>query len=192
MRKIIFGIVAVVSFSGAAAIGTKLAISDNTGLASGDFQELLEWEADSLMKDPYYGQKFIRTGPPDLLYNCHGWTFAGGTKSLTDAEVELIIQSGQYIKTPFPMSGDVVLYYDGFGNLCHSGIVKATGKDRFVLVESKWGGAGRFLHELKLPKTHTRYVFYRLKQGPMRPGGGPWGIPPTKKVKMRDLQAEPI
>lgn len=124
-------------------------------------EDLLEWEAETLLSDPHYAQQFIRTGPPELLYNCHGWTFAQGQRAVSDEEVNDFLQSGRYRKVNIPVSGDVVVYYDKSGDLCHSGIVKATGRQGFVLVESKWGGAGRFLHKLNLPQVQTRHEFYR-------------------------------
>ncbi len=122
---------------------------------------LLELEAETLLDDPHYSQQFIRTGPPEFLYNCHGWTFAHGQRAVTDEEVNAILQSGRYRKVTTPISGDIVIYYDKSGNLCHSGIIKATGRQGFVLVESKWGSAGRFLHLLDLPEVQASHEFFR-------------------------------
>ncbi len=122
---------------------------------------LLELEAETLLNDPHYSQQFIRTGQPELLYNCHGWTFAHGHRAVSDDEVNATLQSGRYRKVTTPMAGDIVIYYDKSGDLCHSGIIKATGRQGFVLVESKWGGAGRFLHLLDLPEVQARHEFYR-------------------------------
>lgn len=124
-------------------------------------EDLLEWEADTLLSDPHYAQQFIRTGPPELRYNCHGWTFARGQRTVIDDEVKDLLNSDRFRKVSVPMSGDIVVYYDKTGDLCHSGIVKATGRQSFVLVESKWGGAGRFLHMLDLPQVQARHEFYR-------------------------------
>ncbi len=124
-------------------------------------EDLLEWEAETLLSDPHYAQQFIRTGQPEWLYNCHGWTFAQGRRSVSEIEVKEQLQSGRYRKVTVPLSGDIVVYYDQSGDLCHSGIVKATGRQGFVLVESKWGGAGRFLHVLNLPQVQARHEFYR-------------------------------
>lgn len=122
---------------------------------------LLELEAETLLKDPRYSQQFIRTGPPELLYNCHGWTFARGKRAVTVNEVNEFLHNGRYRQVTMPMAGDIVIYYDKSDNVCHSGIVKATGRQGFTLVESKWGGAGRFLHLLNLPQVQARHEFYR-------------------------------
>jgi hypothetical protein len=123
--------------------------------------DLLELEAETLLNDPHYSQQFIRTGPPEILYNCHGWTFAHGSRAIPDEEVYSILRSGRYRKVTTPMPDDIVIYYEKSGDLCHSGIVKATGRQGFVLVESKWGSAGRFLHLLDLPEVQVKHEFYR-------------------------------
>jgi hypothetical protein len=127
-------------------------------------EELLSWEADYLLKDPRYAQQFIRTGPPNEVYNCHGWTFTRGRRALDITEVKMLLNNGLYRKVDSPESGDIVIYYDSQGDICHSGVIKATGRNGFVLVESKWGTAGRFLHMLRLPKVHASYEFYRRSQ----------------------------
>lgn len=124
-------------------------------------EKMLTWEAENLLKDPRYAQQFIRTGPPEESYNCHGWTFARGRRALDISEVKMQLSNGQFRKVPFPESGDIVIYYDDQGEICHSGVVKATGRNGFVLVESKWGSAGRFLHMLRLPKVQAQHEFYR-------------------------------
>lgn len=127
-------------------------------------ERMMTWEAEHLLKDPRYAQQFIRTGPPEESYNCHGWTFARGRRALDTSEVRMLLTNGQYRNVESPEAGDIVIYYDSQGDICHSGIVKATGRNGFVLVESKWGSAGRFLHMLRLPKVQIRYEFYRRSQ----------------------------
>ncbi|MBL8824689.1 MAG: hypothetical protein JNJ77_19035 [Planctomycetia bacterium] len=124
-------------------------------------EKMLTWEAENLLKDPRYAQQFIRTGPPEESYNCHGWTFARGRRALDISEVKMQLSNGPYRKVQVPESGDIVIYYDDQGEICHSGVVKATGRNGFVLVESKWGSAGRFLHMLRLPKVQAQHEFYR-------------------------------
>jgi hypothetical protein len=159
--KLMLSLLALACMSGAVALSTQLRFELKATSPTSSMEELLEWEAETLLSNPHYEQQFIRTGPPEWLYNCHGWTFTGGKRSVTDDEVKRILRHGRYRKVTEPEAGDVVIYYDAHGTLCHSGIVKATGKKGFVLVESKWGGAGRFLHVLELPQVQTSYAFYR-------------------------------
>lgn len=125
------------------------------------YDDLLQWEAETLLNDSSYSQQLIRTGPAEVLYNCHGFTFAQGKRSVDDDEVLKLLKSSTYRKVTIPQAGDIVVYYDQYKALCHSGIVKATGKQGFVLVESKWGEAGRFLHVVSLPQVASSHEYYR-------------------------------
>lgn len=131
-------------------------------------EQLLQWEAETLLNDERYAQQFIRTGQPEERYNCHGWTFTMGRRAVGVEEVHTLLKSGRYTKVPIPVPGDVVIYYDKSGEICHSGIVKATGRGQFVLIESKWGGAGRFLHMVNVPKVSVSHEYYRRNMGGMR------------------------
>lgn len=161
-RSRIFGmVVALLLVSTGVLVSGMLLYANQKPKTFSHVEELLEWEAETLLSDPHYAQQFIRTGPPDPQFNCHGWTFTHGQRDITEDEVNDLLQSGRYRKVTSPMSGDIVIYYDKDSNLCHSGIVKATGRQGFVLVESKWGGAGRFLHLLNLPQVQAKHEFYR-------------------------------
>lgn len=146
---------------GMAALGIHTLTGNPPPTGQSRWERSLELEATTLLNDPHYAQQFIRTGPAKLEYNCHGWTFTRGRRDMTCDEVIERLNSGRYRKVMIPLPGDIVIYYDKDNNLCHSGVVKATGLRGFVLVESKWGGAGRFLHLLTLPKVHARFDFYR-------------------------------
>lgn len=136
---------------------------------------LLELEAEALLNDPQYAMQFIRTSQPNPNYNCHGWSFADGRRSVTVDEVYKYISGFRYRPVILPEPGDIVVYYDANNELCHSGIVKATGTKGFVLVESKWGALGRFLHLLETPQVATRYAFYRRREMP--PPSSRWSGP---------------
>lgn len=154
-----FVVIVLVSIVGLA--GGIFVYARQTGFSVSKMDDLLQWEADYLLNDPHYAQQFIRTAPPEPLYNCHGFTFARAQRAIDEDEVGQLLKSNRYRKVTFPVSGDVVVYYDNNGNICHSGIVKATGRQGFVLVESKWGTAGRFLHVVTLPRTQAGYAYYR-------------------------------
>lgn len=159
-QKFAMSLMALFCFAIAIGLSTQLHFELKTISPTQSMEQLLEWEAETLLNNPHYDQQFIRTGPPEWLYNCHGWTFAGGNRTVSDIEVKRILRS-RYKRVDNPEPGDVVIYYDVHNTLCHSGVVKATGKDGFVLVESKWGGAGRFLHLLELPQVQTHHSYYR-------------------------------
>jgi len=137
---------------------------------------LLQKEAELLLSNPRYAQQFIRTGPPAERYNCHGWTFAMGRRSVDQEEVHSLLHGSRYTKVSIPMPGDVVIYYDRSDEICHSGIVKASGPRNFVLVESKWGDAGRFIHMVSIPQAQARYEYYRRNVSNMRRPTAPSGV----------------
>jgi hypothetical protein len=171
VRRRLFYLVVIVLLVSTVVLVSGMFLHARQGAANtSQMDALLELEAETLLNDPHYSQQFIRTGPPELLYNCHGWTFAHGKRAVSDDEVREILHNGHYRRVTMPTAGDVVIYYDKTGDLCHSGIVKATGRNGFVLIESKWGGAGRFLHLLDVPEVQARHEFYHdTSSGSRRP-----------------------
>jgi hypothetical protein len=87
----------------------------------------------------------IRSGPPDVHANCHGWTFAGGRYWLMRADVEVILEDNGYVPVAIPQAGDVVVYRAG-GTIVHTGVVRTVTPADLVLVEGKWSWMGTFLH----------------------------------------------
>lgn len=156
-------------------------LNTNKPHAGSKYEYLLELEAETLLHDPKYDLQFIRTSQPEPSYNCHGWTFAGGKRAVGDGEVYRLISGFRYRPVIIPEPDDIVVYFDRQNILCHSGIVKATGANGFVLVESKWGALGRFMHKLEAPQVAASHAYYRKVQMPpmssrrFRPGhrGGP-------------------
>lgn len=88
----------------------------------------------------------IRTAGPTLASNCHGWVFAGGRHWLRGQEVEHVLRDNRYRPVSEPRPGDVAVYRGGDGAVVHSGLVRAATPDGLVLIESKWGGRGRYVH----------------------------------------------
>lgn len=113
----------------------------------------------------------IETAPPDNRYGSHGWVFAGGRYHIESALVESILDENGYQSVDDPRVGDVVVYRGVSGQPVHTGLVKAVGEAGFVLVESKWGYLGRYLHEVKQPTNFGPYSFYRsARQGHLLQG----------------------
>lgn len=124
-------------------------------------EALLDLEAEKLLHDPQYAFQFIRTAPADVSYNCHGWTFRAGKRSVGDSEVTEWINSPRYKQVVTrPMPSDIVIYYKG-DSICHSGIVQSISRNGIVLVESKWGTLGRFIHPIDAPQVANRRVVLR-------------------------------
>jgi hypothetical protein len=103
----------------------------------------------------------IRTAPSDPSYNCHGWTFCGGRYVLTGDQVPIILQDNGYERISDPVPGDLAVYRDE-SQVVHTGIVRTACGGVPILVESKWGELGRFIHPAQLwPYAGAHCEFYR-------------------------------
>jgi hypothetical protein len=110
--------------------------------------------------------RVIRTGLPDARYSCHGWVFTGVPCHLTGRDVELILKENDYREVAAPAAGDVIVYRDARGAIAHSGLVRAAAPDGLVLVESKWGALGRYVHRPEDQKYGLEYRYFRsLRSG---------------------------
>jgi hypothetical protein len=98
-----------------------------------------------------YAARAIRTAPPTEDYNCHGWVFTGGRFWVQAEDVETILEDNGYQPAADPLPGDLALYRGSSasadpGPVLHSGVVLTAGPGHPVLVESKWGKSGRYVH----------------------------------------------
>jgi hypothetical protein len=121
--------------------------------------DLFALEALTLLSDPQLRTRLIRTADADYQYNCHGWTFTRGEREVDMDEVARRLEE-EYRPTTQPKLGDIVVYRNHLGDIMHSGVVKAVGEEGFVLVESKWGTAGRFIHEPTISRTFASFSYY--------------------------------
>lgn len=103
----------------------------------------------------------IAVAPPSDQTNCHGWVFTGGKFVIRGFAVDSILADNGYWEVDAPSAGDLIVYRDGDGVPTHTGIVKATGGDGFVLIESKWGFDGLFLHEPQNQCYAQEFAYYR-------------------------------
>jgi hypothetical protein len=103
----------------------------------------------------------VRTGPPDPTYNCHGWVFAGGLGWVYPESVDQILRENGYHVVVQPRVGDVICYRDESDLPMHTGIVHATSIDGQILIESKWGLMGRYIHGPADQPCGSNYRYYR-------------------------------
>jgi len=104
----------------------------------------------------------IVSAPPDPSYVCHDWTFFGGVHNARAEDVEEILDGFGYVAVYEPQVGDVIVYRDAAGtSIVHSGLVKAVGEKGFVLIESKWGDRGRYIHLPAVNGLSLNYGYYR-------------------------------
>jgi hypothetical protein len=135
------------------------------------------WELDEIIRsplpDPIIEQQFLRehfprgaieTAPPDERYNCHDFTFFGGPATGAKRHPEeLLIEQG-FRPVDVPSVGDIIIYRERNGAIMHSGIVKAVGVGGFILIESKWGGRGRYLHQPEVQGMDAIISYYSNKR----------------------------
>jgi hypothetical protein len=102
----------------------------------------------------------IRRGPANDYANCHGWVFTGGHFQLGGSDVAVILKENDYQEIPEPRPGDLVVYREN-GNISHTGIVRYVAAGQPVLVESKWGNLGIYIHPIDQSLYGTDYTIYR-------------------------------
>lgn len=105
--------------------------------------------------------RIIRTGEVDPASNCHGWVFTGGRYAIHPDDVEIILHDNGYQPVASPSKGDIIVYRNEAGVVTHTGIVLEVVHENLVLIESKWGPLGRFLHPPEYQPYGTNYTFYR-------------------------------
>jgi hypothetical protein len=120
---------------------------------------------------PELRQRSIRTAPPDPTYDCHGWVFATGRYWIKSRDVPQILTDNGYHVTNEPRESDLAIYYDQQGQVVHSGIVRLVASDSRILIESKWGWAGRFIHDVEGQPYGKNCVFFRSRRSGHRLSG---------------------
>jgi hypothetical protein len=136
----------------------------------------------------------IRREGPSTECNCHGWVFTGGRHWVRGAVVEQILEDNAYCPVSVPEPGDLAVYRDKQLSVAHSGVVRSVGDDGLILIESKWGRLGRYVHQADhhaYPDTICEY--YHSERGthllrglgaPGSPASPSLGTPPTSTSLM--------
>lgn len=118
----------------------------------------------------------IDVDDPNMEYNCHGWVFTGGKHFLRGSEVEVILKENGYSAISQPKENDIVIYRSIDGRILHTGLVRAIIADGTIIIESKWGAAGRYLHLPENQPYSTIYQYYR-------------GCGPSHVIQIQELQS---
>ena len=127
------------------------------------YEELasLEDVESSTLEDQRMKNRVIRLSGPASQSNCHGWVFAGGNWGVSGTEVDDILTDNGYSAVTEAAPGDIVVYRDHQGAIRHTGLVRLVGSDGVVLIESKWGPMGLYLHPPESQPWGRDYDFYR-------------------------------
>ena len=110
-----------------------------------DVKRLSAAVAPGTVPDGYAG-RLIVAGGREALSNCHGWVFTNGEFCVDGAMVDDILRDNGYVPVDDPQPSDLIIYRDADGVPVHTGLVQATGRNGFVLVESKWGQLDVYWH----------------------------------------------
>lgn len=108
-----------------------------------------------------YLEATIQRGPASLVANCHGWVFLDSQFLIPGEAVQQILDDNGYELTTEPKAGDVIIYRDDNRNIVHSGLVRGVLNDGTVIIESKWGTEGVFLHDPEGTPYSILYEYYR-------------------------------
>ncbi len=108
-----------------------------------------------------YNGNMIQRAPAGLLANCHGWVFLDGQYLISGDAVQRILDDNAYEVVDEAMAGDVIIYRDNNRNIVHSGLVRGVLDDGTVIIESKWGIEGVFLHNPLDTPYSVLFAYYR-------------------------------
>lgn len=136
-------------------LGRKIDVFNFSETASVESMENLVLAEDRL------AHAVIRLAGPDAAYNCHGWVFTGGKFGIPGESVDRILTDNGYAVVPEPEQGDLVVYRDLVGAVQHTGLVRHVGDDGLILVESKWGQFGLYLHAPESQPWGHNFAYYR-------------------------------
>lgn len=103
----------------------------------------------------------IQRGPADHAANCHGWVFLDSQFLIPGEAVQQILDDNGYELTEEPMAGDVIIYRSDNRAIVHSGLVRGVLNDGTIIIESKWGVEGTFLHAPEGTPYSTLFEYYR-------------------------------
>lgn len=107
------------------------------------------------------GGHLIRLSGPTTQCNCHGWVFTGGLCWIGNDSIDTILLENDYEQVEIPAPGDVVVYRNSEDEPMHSGIVRFHGQPGQIMVESKWGLFGVYIHFVHQPPDPGKWAFYR-------------------------------
>lgn len=110
------------------------------------------------------GDKVILVEGSESTANCHGWVFTDGHYMIPSQWVDTILKDNGYELVEEPQVDDLIIYRNAGGVPVHTGVVKATGKEHFVLIESKWGGMPTYLHLPSDQVYSSQFSYYRSRR----------------------------
>jgi hypothetical protein len=101
---------------------------------------------------------------PHSVANCHGWIFLGGKFGIESSEIPAVLADNGYAEVEEPRQGDLAMYCKD-AEITHSGLVRSVDGRGAILIESKWGPFGVYLHAPEAVPFGGRCAFYRSPRG---------------------------
>lgn len=119
-------------------------------------------ENDALTVD--FMESTIQRGPASSVANCHGWVFLDSQFLIPGEAVQQILDDNGYEIVTEPKAGDVIVYRDNNRYIVHTGLVRGVLNDGTIIIESKWGVEGIFLHDPDGTPYSTLYEYFRTSR----------------------------
>lgn len=108
-----------------------------------------------------FTESTIQRGPADHGANCHGWVFLDSQFLIPGESVQEILDDNGYELSDEPKAGDIIVYRTDNREIIHSGLVRGVLNDGTIVIESKWGIEGIFLHAPEGTPYSTLFEYYR-------------------------------
>jgi hypothetical protein len=124
-------------------------------------EHALDAMENALIELERYTLEVIRIQEPNPASNCHGWVFTGGAFCVAGEQADVILADNGYQPVEQAKGGDLIVYRDSSGLPSHIGVVCFVDADGMVLVESKWGPLGVFLHTPEMQPYGRHFGFWR-------------------------------
>ncbi|MCI0358472.1 MAG: hypothetical protein L0211_08320 [Planctomycetaceae bacterium] len=126
-------------------------------------QQLADSER-ALLGTEQYAHQIIRLAEPSPACNCHGWVYTSGRFAIQGRYIPGLLDDNGYVEVNEPQPGDLVIYGMADGTIDHTGLVRMVGNDGLVLVESKWGPLGVYLHPVKAQPYGAEYKYFHSRR----------------------------
>jgi len=126
-----------------------------------DEQASLESAERAYLGAQQYEHQIIRLAAPSADCNCHGWVYAGGRYAIQSRFIPELLADNGYVEVEQPRADDLVIYRGASGLVEHTGLVRLVGNSGLILVESKWGPLGVYLHPVAAQPYGRGHKFYR-------------------------------
>jgi hypothetical protein len=123
--------------------------------------QALEEAEHALLALEQYQLHVIRLSGPSDASNCHGWVFTGGQYGIRGPDVENLLADNGYQVAAEPQVGDLAVFREMDGKIAHTAVVRIAEPSGLLVVESKWGPLGVYLHPVTSQPYGDRYAFYR-------------------------------